>query len=307
MRSGVSGLNGNIFLVPKIAPHFVPTLGVDTRAWVYGDPAGRPLVLVHGYRGDHHGLELIAQGIAHAMPDVAIYVPDLPGFGETPAISGRRHDLALYGEWLREFFTAISPTGGALLGHSFGSLVVSAALGQGLTPERTILINPISAPALEGPKAFLTKLTAGYYRVADMLPERGARALLGNPLIVRGMSEVMAKTRDPELRRWIHGQHDAYFSRFADSATLLESFHASVSHTVPEFANAFTMPTLLIAGERDDITPLVKQLDLQRLIPSSQLHIIPGTGHLVHYEAVDDAVGYISDFLVQSVAGEPLA
>lgn len=300
----MSGLNGNIFLVPHNALRLVSALGVDTHTWVYGNPEGHPLVLVHGYRGDHHGLELIAQGLAEAMPELAIFVPDLPGFGESPAIPGRTHDLALYGEWLCAFFAEVAPNGGELLGHSFGSLVVSSALGQGLRPLRTILINPISAPALEGPKAFLTKLTAGYYRVADMLPERGARALLGNPIIVRGMSEVMAKTRDPELRRWIHGQHNAYFSRFSDSATLLESFRASVSHTVPEFAAAYTMPTLLITGEKDDITPLVKQLDLEKLIPSAKLHIIPGTGHLVHYEAADDAVAFIADFLTHSTAGE---
>ncbi|QBE50120.1 alpha/beta hydrolase [Leucobacter triazinivorans] len=255
------------------------------------------MILVHGFRGDHHGLEGLARDLALTLPGTRMIVPDLPGFGETPAIPGRAHDIELYGEWLSAFAAEAAPQGFALLGHSFGSLVVGAALASGLAPSRLVLVNPISAPALQGPQALMSRLALGYYRAAEMLPERPARALLGNPAIVRVMSEVMAKTGDPELRSWIHGQHAAYFSTFSDPSTLLQAFRASVSHTVPEFAHAFTMPTLLIAGERDDITPLFRQLELRHRVPGSRLRIIPGTGHLVHYEAVSDAAACIGDFL----------
>lgn len=291
------GAGGSIVSVPEHPPTLVPKLGIDTRDWVYGDPAGTPIVLVHGFRGDHHGLQGIAQALAAVEPTLAIHVPDLPGFGQTPAIPGRAHELALFGEWLVAFTEAVAPDGGMILGHSFGSLVVSSALSQGARSARTILINPISAPALEGPQAFLTQLAILYYRAADALPERAAKSLLGNKLIVRGMSEVMAKTRDRELRAWIHDQHHQYFSEFADSRSLLDAFKASVSHTVAEHAAAYDMPTLLITGERDDITPLAKQLDLQRLLDDAELLILPGTGHLVHYEAVADTVARISQFV----------
>ncbi|MBO1804701.1 alpha/beta hydrolase [Leucobacter ruminantium] len=289
------------------APHAisVPTLGVDTRAWEHGDPDGRTIILVHGFRGDHHGLEGLAAGLVAALPGVRALVPDLPGFGETAAIPGRTHDIELYGEWLREFTANAAPGGFALLGHSFGSLVVGAAIAGGLEPSRLILVNPISSPALEGPQAALTQLAIAYYRAAELLPERAARGLLGNPAIVRVMSEVMAKTGDAELRTWIHGQHASHFSTFSDPSTLLQAFRASVSHTVAEFASSFSMPTLLIAGDRDDITPLAKQLDLRHRVPGSELRILPGVGHLVHYEAVDDAVAFIGRFLTEPRPGAP--
>lgn len=294
----MTGQTDSISYVQEDPQQLISVLGTETHTWVYGDPLGTPVVLVHGFRGDHHGLEGLAIALAEALPSLAIFVPDLPGFGASPAIPRRTHSLELYGEWLREFTDAIAPTGAAILGHSFGSLIVSAGLSHGAHSHVTILINAISAPALEGPKALLTKLAVGYYRAADAIPEKAARALLGNPLIVRGMSEVMAKTRNPQLRRWIHDQHHQYFSVFDSPETLLDAFRASVSHTVSEFADAFTMPTLLIAGERDDITPLPRQLDLHRLIQNSEFRILPATGHLVHYEAVTEAVGYIRDFLV---------
>src|SRR5699024_2164499 len=55
-----------------------------TAAWVYpGDPGRRPLLMVHGFRGDHHGMDLIAGDIR----DREVIVPDLPGFGRTPPLA----------------------------------------------------------------------------------------------------------------------------------------------------------------------------------------------------------------------------
>lgn len=288
----------NAVTAPELGTLEVDTLGMRTRAWRYGSAEGPTLVMVHGFRGDHHGLEGLARAVSARAPELRIVVPDLPGFGETPAAPGRQHDLELFGEWLRVFAAdeGVGSHGLAILGHSFGSLVVANALSQGLAPASTTLVNPISAPALEGPQAVMTKLAIAYYRAADVLPERASRALLGNPAIVRVMSEVMAKTSDRELRAWIHDQHDRYFSRFADSASLLQAFRASVSHTVPEYADALAGPTLLIAGDRDDITPLEAQLALARRI-GAELRVMPGVGHLVHYEAVADAAEEIVGFL----------
>ncbi|HIY64770.1 MAG TPA: alpha/beta hydrolase, partial [Candidatus Agrococcus pullicola] len=53
--------------------------GVATVWFEYGPESGRPLAFVHGFRGDHHGLETIA---AH-LPGYRILIPDLPGFGES--------------------------------------------------------------------------------------------------------------------------------------------------------------------------------------------------------------------------------
>jgi pimeloyl-ACP methyl ester carboxylesterase len=274
-------------------------LGAQTRVWQYGNSDGAPILLVHGFRGDHHGLAGIAEALVVRAPELNVWVPDLPGFGESQALPNRQHNLQAYGQWLCSLVQAAgyAPSGFAVLGHSFGSLVVANAIFQGLQPSSTTLINPISSPALQGPQAVMTQLAVLYYRVAAMLPENASRALLGNRGIVRLMSEVMAKTRDAELRAWIHDQHHRYFSRFSDSTTLLEAFEASVSHTVAEYSAAFDTRTLLIAGDRDDITPLAEQLALSRKISHATLRVVPGVGHLVHYEAVADAADEIVRFL----------
>lgn len=274
-------------------------LGGTTAYWTYGpENAGSTIVAVHGFRGEHHGLEPV---VAH-LPTVRVISPDLPGFGETPPLTGRRHDLDTYADWLLAFTAEVAP-GAVILGHSFGSIVVSAAVARGLDTPRVILINPIGAPALDGPRGILTRLAVFYYWAGARLPERAGDGLLRNPAIVRVMSVSMAKTREPDLRRFIHDQHDTYFSRFFDRDVLHDAFLASVSHDVREFAPRISQPTLLIAAQKDDITPIEAERHLATLFPDAQLIEIPEVGHLIHYETPAPAAGAITRFLAPSGPG----
>ncbi|OZB81381.1 MAG: alpha/beta hydrolase [Microbacterium sp. 14-71-5] len=271
----------------------VEILGGRTAYWIYGpDDAELTVLAVHGFRGEHHGLEPV---VAH-LPGVRVIMPDLPGFGETPPLPGRVHDIAAYAQWLAEFSAEVAP-GAVVLGHSFGSIVASAAVAGGLETPRLILVNPIGAPALEGPKAVMTRLAMLYYALGARLPEAVGTELLRNRVIVRAMSIAMAKTRDPELRRFVHDQHDTYFSRFSDRDVLSQAFRTSVSHDVREFAPRIAVPTLLVAAQRDDITPIEAERALAPLFPDAELVEIAHVGHLIHYETPAEAAGAIRRFL----------
>ncbi len=283
-----------------VTVHTVDVLGSTTRYWEYGDPAASTtIVMVHGFRGDHHGLEpVVAQ-----LPGFRIISPDLPGFGESGPLSPIGHDIAGYGQWLAEFVGAL-PLGGrtVILGHSFGSIIVAAAMAGGLAADEVVLVNPIAAPALSGPRGILTRLAVFYYWAAAKLPERLGFALLRNRAIVRVMSITMAKTGDKALRRWIHNQHDRYFSAFADRSVVLEAFTASVGSDVSEFAGSIRQPTLLVAAEKDDITPVTAQHRLQTLFPAASLRVIPDVGHLIHYEVPAQAADEIRHFLARETS-----
>jgi pimeloyl-ACP methyl ester carboxylesterase len=278
--------------------HEVAVRGTNTAYWVYGpEDAETTVVAVHGFRGEHHGLEPV---LAY-LPEVRVIAPDLPGFGESAPLPGRRHDLDEYAGWLTDFAAEVAP-GAVILGHSFGSIVTAAAVARGLRTPRLILLNPIGAPALEGPKGLMTRLAVFYYALGARLPEKLGTALLRNRVIVRVMSITMAKTKDTELRRFIHDQHDSYFSRFSDRDVLRDAFIASVSHDVREFAPAIDVPTLLVAAERDDITPIEAERKLATLFPDARLVEIAHVGHLIHYETPAEAAGAVRRFLRIPVA-----
>jgi len=278
-------------LAPAVAEAEV--LGASTRYWTYGPESAPVLLAVHGFRGDHHGLEPFVPW----LPGRRIVIPDLPGFGRSAVLPGRLHDMDAFAQWLAAFQQAVLPGAFDLLGHSFGSIVCAAAVAQGLAPRRLVLVNPIAAPALSGPSGFGTWLAVLYYRAAAALPERAGRGLLANRAIVRGMSEVMAKTRDRRLRAWIHDQHRRYFSDFASRTSLLEAFRASTANDVSQFAPRIAAPTLLIGGDRDDITTVPAQERLATLFPQARLEIIAGVGHLVHYERPREAAELVEAFL----------
>lgn len=278
--------------------HEVEAAGGTTVYWVYGPAdAAETVVAVHGFRGEHHGLEPVVA----LLPGVRTVSPDLPGFGETAPLPGRTHDIEAYTHWLREFVAAVAP-GAVILGHSFGSIVASAAVADGLETPRLILVNPIGAPALEGPRGILTRLAIFYYWTGARLPEGLGTAVLRNGIVVRIMSVSMAKTRDKELLRFIHDQHDTYFSDFADRAVLHDAFVTSVSHDVSEYAARIAVPTLLVAADRDDITPIEAERELATVFPNARLVEIEGVGHLIHYEKPAEAAAAITRFLAERAA-----
>lgn len=285
-------------LADRVSTHILTVVGTPVHYWEYAavspSAATRTIVMVHGFRGDHHGLERVVE----LLPEHRIIMADLPGFGVSPAFASGKHDIPGYGAFLASFLDALElGPNTVLLGHSFGSIVVSHFVAA--HPHRVyplILVNPIASPALEGPKGVMTKLAVFYYWASAKLPARLGNALLRSKLIVYVMSVTMSKTRDKQLLAFIHAQHHAYFSGFANRDMLLESFQASVSGTVREVATSLTLPTLLIAGAQDEIATLPNQHKLLEILPQGELVVIDGVGHLIHYETPQPAAAAITDF-----------
>ena len=249
--------------------------------------------MIHGYRGNHHGLE----AIAGALREFNLVIPDLPGFGESAPFS-EEHSVERYAEWIGQFIESLELDARPhLLGHSFGSIITSCFAASSSAIESLLLINPVSAPALKGPRQILTRLTQIFYWAAKSLPLRLGLALLKSPLIVRGMSVVMAKTRVRDLRRWIHLQHDRNFSSFAEIRVATEGFDASISRNVGDFAASIGVPTLMVIGERDDITSVAQQEATASKFARATLYELPGVGHLSHYEAPRQTAECIRSFI----------
>ncbi len=269
-----------------------PSRAIPARRPSPPKPIKPTIIMIHGFRGTHHGLLLIAKH----LKGFNIIIPDLPGFGRGAHL--KNYSLDAYVEWLHAFIKKQGLSAPPLLmGHSFGSIVCAAyAQKYPSTIKRLILVNPIGAPALEGPNKVMTKLAIAYYKVGTKLPEKAAHSWLSSKLIVRVMSVTMAKTHDKGLRTFIHHQHDRYFSRFHSPQSVLEGFTTSISHNVGDFAKKIPTPTLLIAGSLDDITPLSAQYGLVKKFPKAQLKVISDVGHLTHYETPERVAQLIQAF-----------
>jgi pimeloyl-ACP methyl ester carboxylesterase len=252
----------------------------------------KTLVMIHGYRGNHRGLQAIAGGLRKYR----VIIPDLPGFGESQPLK-TTHSIQAYSDWLQKFLGTLQLTDKAhLMGHSFGSLVVGFYATQH-SPRSVSLVNPVSSPALEGQRAALTNLTKLYYSLASALPNALGQWILRSKLAVMVMSVVMAKTNKRSLRRWIHNQHLSNFSDFATVEVATEGYEASISTDLSKLASMISTPVLVVAATLDDITDIESQRRVSKLYSNSTYREIQGVGHLVHYEAPDQAASFITEFL----------
>lgn len=267
----------------------------DTDYWVYNDDPKLPaIVMIHGLRGTHHGLDLIAK----QLNNFRIIVPDLPGFGISKELSGE-HSIKNYVTWLNKFMSDLKfKKPPVLLGHSFGSIIVGYYAKQYPdTISKLIMENPIGVSALEGSRAILTQLAVFYYWLSRVLSESAGTKLLSAKFGVMAMSITFAKTRDKKLRAFIHDQHLQHFSQFANRRVANEAFKASIHESVRDVASEISTPTLLIVGKLDDVTPMKKQKELVKLFPNAKLQIIEKVGHLTHYETPEIVAKMIKKFI----------
>lgn len=267
--------------------------GSTVHYWVFNPNKPKTIVMIHGFRGTHHGL----QNIIDHLGDYRIIIPDLPGFGASTPFT-IKHTLRSYTNFIAEFLRLVAPKKPTLLGHSFGAILASHfAAEHPQAISKLILMNAIATPVLQGPRKLETKAALVYYHLSQKLPEKPGRALLSNPLIVMAASIFMTKTKDKALRKKIHQSHLTYFSTFQNPRTLNEAFDTSVKHTAADKAEEITVPTLLIAGEVDDIAPLHAQKMLVQKIPRAQLVVIKGAGHLTQHEGPIESADAIRAFV----------
>lgn len=260
------------------------------RYWIYNPTGKKTIVVVHGLRGTHHGLQFIAA----ALPQYRFIIPDLPGFGESKPLK-TTHNEKNYATWLGKFIAQLKLAEPPIvLGHSFGSIVASRyAANHPTAVPKLILINPISkhGNALGGLSA------KSYYKLGAFLPETVGTKLLKSRLVTRLMSETMITTKQKHLRHRVNEQHFAYFATFSNRRSVNETFNATMSGSVLRVADKLTMPVLLIVGAKDRFVPLRGQTQLYKKLPQGNLQIVGNVGHLIHYETPEKAAEMIKKFV----------
>lgn len=262
--------------------------------WEYGNPKGPVIVMIHGFRGTHHGLEYIAS----YLDDYRIIIPDLPGFGATKPMNND-HSIDDFSNWLDSFIKSFGFKMPPLLfGHSFGS-IVSARFAKE-HPNKIlalVLVNPIAKSAASRPTISMTKIGLIYSNIGFKLPSRLAHAWHSAKLPTIIMTLSNARTRDRQLRRLIHQQHLKHFSTFTDIESLQKTTRTSIFNSVLNFATDIKVKTLLIIGDKDIISTVKEQNNLHQQFPDASLKTIKNVGHLTHYETPDQVADLVREFI----------
>ena len=229
-------------------------------------PDEPPLVLVHGA-----GCNLMHwPGQLRRLPGHTVYALDLPGHGKSGGTG--RAEIGAYAEVVRGFAETLGLKPFVLAGHSMGGAI---ALEVALRcPERLagLLLIGTGAKLRVAPE-ILTGLLDDFTGTAELLAQQAHGAHVDPNLLrlyVRRLREV-----NPQVIHDDFAACDA-FDRRAD-------------------VSGIALPTLILCGDADRMTPVKFSQYLHAQIAGSQLGIVPGAGHMVMLEqpaAVAEAVTY---------------
>jgi pimeloyl-ACP methyl ester carboxylesterase len=141
---------------------------------------------------------------------------------------------------------------------------------------------------------------------AAMVRSLGARDTLARPLLAFLRSEAGRRFAcevaylSGGARRDACPRHvlDDLFAHVAGlpPALLAEVTASYLEHTAADVLPTITVPTLIVAGDRDQLTPVATAERMHRAIPNSQLVVFPGHSHLVQVEQPDAVHAAIDDF-----------
>jgi pimeloyl-ACP methyl ester carboxylesterase len=207
---------------------------------------GRPVVLLHGLFSDAE-TNWIKFGTAQRIADrgFRVIMPDLRAHG----LSGKPHDAEHYPRGilardLRELVAVLGLADFDLGGFSLGARTVVEAIGEGLSPRRAVL----GGAGLEGLRHWERR--KNFFLEAIELFDRVQR---GDP---HWLSIQFMKSQKIDR---------------AAAALLLESF----ADAFMTWLEAFTMPTLVVCGDRDDDNGSAEEL--ANILPHATFREVPGT------------------------------
>lgn len=243
-------------------------LGYEARP-VDFDPSRLSIVCVHGTGGDRDDWREQLNGLSRRATVIAV---ELPGHGasEPPPESS----VEAYAQWVAEFVAALELQKVMLVGCSLGSAVT-----QWIALAKKPWLMGIG---LVGAGARLRVHPALLDGVLEN-KERALRLLAGFALSERCTPELKTELSEKFLR------------------CAPELIHADLTacneFDVMNEVGSVSVPTIIIVGQEDRLTPVKYSEFLHKAIPGSHLEVIADAGHLVMREQPEAFNGVLADFV----------
>ncbi len=230
------------------------------------DPALPAVVMVHGAAMDHSAWHFPARYLAHH--GFAVLAVDLPAHGRSPGAP--RDSVTALADWIAGFLAGAGLARAHLAGHSLGSLVAlevavrHPALAASLALLGTAAPMPVGEAFLaaardDSPAAFDMQVAWGHARLGAL----AASAIPG--LCLAHASRRLVERSRPGV------QHADLLACHRWQPPL-------------DAIRALALPTLVIAGRRDQMTPAKAGQALTALVPGARFLALD-TGHAMTTEA----------------------
>ncbi|WP_428410323.1 alpha/beta fold hydrolase [Hyphococcus sp.] len=274
------------------ADRFLDVAGARIRIREEGDPAARPVILIHGFT---HSLETWDGWAAALKSDYRVIRYDLLGHGLTGPDPLERYAPEERAAFIGDILDSLNIDHAAIAGNSLGGLAAWRFAAS--HPDRVdalVLISPGAYP-LNGAGDEPAEIPAAMKAYLMTAPEAGVRASAG---IIYGDDEKITPERVASMRDMMR--------REGNGEAMIRSLE---EFTLPDPAAALASietPTLILWGEMDAVIPIAQGRQIEETMPNAKLISYPGVGHAAQEEAPQETVADAIAFLAEHypAAGE---
>lgn len=254
---------------------YVTVGGHRMHYYLMGPDAGPPVVLVHGLGGRSEDWRNLAPFLVRA--GFSVYMPDLPGYGRSDKPADFSYSIPDEAQSVVGFMDAVRLQQVDLGGWSMGGWIVQyLALRH---PERVAKLMLFDSAGIQEKPAWNTDL---FTPVSAMELDQLDALLMPHPPAVPSFiaADILRTSRN---RAWIIHR----------ALTSMLTGRDATDTLLPELK----MPVLIVWGALDHITPLSQGETIHRLIPQSQMEVVPGCGHLAPVQCADKMGPTVAQFL----------
>jgi pimeloyl-ACP methyl ester carboxylesterase len=214
---------------------------------------GKPLLILHGWGSKAENWSQVAQILS--TKGYKSYIPDLPGFGES-----QKPDFAWglgeYCSFINEFVKVLNLNNFNLLGHSFGGALAAKYVLK--FPGKTNKLFLVGAACIRE-RSFKKNL----FRILKVLKVV--------PFAKKFFYKFIAKSDYPQTE-----------------GIMREIYLKVIKEDLSGELGKINIPTVIIWGKKDDITPLRQGKKINSKIKDSKLIVIPNQGHGLQLTAPEE-------------------
>lgn len=222
------------------------------------------IVLVHG--SGLSGRYMVPTAV-NLSQNFQVYVPDLPGFGDTDKPE-KIFDVPELADWLAAWTVAVGIDRATLLGNSFGCQVIADLAAR--HPER------IKRAILQGPTT-----------------PSGERSWFWQFIRWRQNQPYNPKSLGPIT-------YEDY--RKCGAWRMVRSFRYQLTDRIEDKAPRIEAPVLVVRGEHDPIANQPWCEQIARFCPHGKIVVIPGVAHTLCYTAPVQLAAVSRSFVMQEAA-----
>ena len=214
--------------------------------------AGRDVILLHGWG---QNMAMMANIEAHLSPFFSVWNLDFPGFGESDVVPAA-WSVEDYTDFLRDFITENGIEEPILIGHSFGCRVAI----------RYAVRYPVRKMCLTGAAGIRDERGIDYY--LKVYSYKVGKKILSLKPFEKLKDKLTANAGSTDYRN----------ASGVMRGTLVKVVNEDLSDLLPYI----DVETLLVFGEKDDVTLVEKGRKMEKLMPDAALVIFENDDHFAY-------------------------